>query len=299
MVGHVPAVSVIIPAYEPGDLLTRAIESVLGQTEEDLELIVVDDGSRQDLRWVDDLDDSRVRYHRQDNRGVSIARNVGVALSTAPLVAFLDQDDEWLSQKLERQLTLVAERPDAAFWYTWFDWILPDRFIGGTEVDATYHGLLDDHMVCLSSFLVRRPDYLAVGGHDPLLAQMQDWDLFLRLAIDRQPAGVGESLVRYHVHDANTSRDYETALRERWTILTLHETRARRRRDSRTLEAVRRGRRRTRELYGYQAVDALRDSIRSRDLGATGRHAALLARLNPSLAVTSAAQAIRSRLPGR
>jgi glycosyltransferase involved in cell wall biosynthesis len=290
-------VSVIIPAYEPGDLLTRAVESVLGQTEDDFELIVVDDGSLQDLTWVDDLDDSRVRYHRQDNRGVSIARNVGVALSDAPLVAFLDQDDEWLPNKLELQLALVAARPDAAFWYTTFDWVRPDQTLPGEPALVTYHGLLNDQMVCLSSLLVRRADYLAVGGHDPLLAQMQDWDLFLRLAMERPPSGVAESLVRYHVHGANTSRDYETALRERLGLLALHDARALRIADLETRRAIARGRARTRELYGYQAIDALRERARSGDAAGVVHHALTVARLKPGLLVRGAAQAARSRLP--
>lgn len=289
--------SVIIPAYEPGDLLTRSIESVLGQTEADLELIVVDDGSRQDLTWVDDLDDSRVRYHRQPNRGVSIARNVGVTLSEAPLVAFLDQDDEWLPQKLERQLALVTDRSDAAFWYTTFDWVRPGGTLPGAPAVVTYHGLLSDQMVCLSSVLIRRADYLGVGGHDPLLVQMQDWELFLRLAMERDPVGAEESLVRYHVHGANTSRDYETALRERRAVLDLHDARAHRKGDSETVAAIARGRARTRELYGYQAIDALRERARSRDVPGAARHALTAARLKPSLLVRGGAQALRSRLP--
>lgn len=294
-----PAVSVIIPAYEPGDLLTRAIDSVLTQAAGDLELIVVDDGSRQDLRWVAGLADPRVRYIRQDNRGVSIARNLGAVLAQAPLVAFLDQDDEWLPDKLGQQLRLVSEVPDAAFWYTWFDWVLPDRVIGGTEVAPTYHGLLDDHMVCLSTSLVRREDYFAVGGHNPLLAQTQDWDLFLRLSMHgRSPAGVRRKLVDYHLHGHNASRDYAEGARERLAILTSHEALARRRGDSAALQAIRRGRRRTREMYGYQAVDALRESLHARDLAGGARHAASVTRLKPTLLLTGAVQAARSRLGG-
>lgn len=297
---HVPAVSVIIPAYEPGDLLTRAIDSVLAQTAADLELIVIDDGSREALDWVGNLADPRVRYVRQDNRGVSIARNVGAILARAPLVAFLDQDDEWLPQKLEEQLRLVSERPDAAFWYTWFDWVLPERVIKGTEVSATYHGLLDDHMVCLSTSLVRREAYFAVGGHNPMLAQTQDWDLFLRLCMHgRAPAVVQRKLVDYHLHGGNASQDYARGARERLGVLASHEELARRRGDEVALRAIQRGRRRTREMYGYQAVDALRDSLHSGDVAGSLRHAISIGRLKPGLLVSSAVQTARSRLGGR
>ncbi len=292
--------SVIIPAYEPGDLLSRAIESVLGQTEADLELIVIDDGSRQSLAWVDALDDSRVRYYRQKNRGVSIARNVGVVLAKAPLVAFLDQDDEWLPEKLERQLALVGQQPDAAFWATNFDWVTAQGVTPGVPLDVTYLGLLDDQMVCLSSSLVRRNDYVAVGGQNPLLVQTQDWDLFLRLCLDgRTPAVAPQRLVRYHLHDANASLDYAMGARERFGILDLHAARARRRGDQSALRAVERGRRRTRELYGYQALDAVRAGVRRRDVGETLRHAAETARLSPGLLARGAADAVRARLPRR
>lgn len=276
----------------------RAVRSVLAQTHEDLELLVVDDGSSQDLGWVGDLKDSRVKYHRQANMGVSIARNAGVAISGAPLIAFLDQDDEWLPDKLAMQLALVARRPEAAFWYTGFDWVKPDEVLEGEGVPVTYHGLLSDQMVCLSSVLVRRSAYLAVGGHDPLLAQMQDWDLFLRLSLSARPEGVVDSLVRYHVHGANTSNDYQTALVERVAVLGLHEARARRLGDHDSLEAIQRGRHRTRELYSYQAIDAARGSLRTGDVAGALRHARTAARLKPTLLARGLAQAAKSRLVG-
>ena len=121
--GQVPRVSVVVPAYNPGDLLTRSLGSVLAQSMTDLEVVVVDDGSREPQGWVADLD-ARVTYVRQDNRGVSVARNVGVATARSEWVAFLDQDDEWLPDKLAMQLDVVAAGPRAAFCCTGFDWVL-------------------------------------------------------------------------------------------------------------------------------------------------------------------------------
>src|SRR5688572_28062706 len=93
-----PAVSVVIPVYNRPDAVRRAIQSVLGQTDQDFEIIVVDDGSTEAVAAaVASIPDRRVRLIRHDrNRGGSAARNTGIRASKAPLVAFLDSDDEWM-----------------------------------------------------------------------------------------------------------------------------------------------------------------------------------------------------------
>lgn len=104
----VPTVAVVIPAYNPGPYLRPALDSVIGQTFTDWECVVVDDGSTEDLSWVDGID-KRVRLITKRNQGVSIARNVGVAATTAPWVAFLDSDDLWYPKKIEAQLATVDD----------------------------------------------------------------------------------------------------------------------------------------------------------------------------------------------
>src|SRR5689334_21469319 len=95
----VPSVTVIIPAYNPGPFLERSLGSVLAQSMADLEVIVIDDGGEEDLSWVEQAD-PRVQLLRQRNAGVSVARNVAAASAASPLLAFLDQDDVWLPEKL-------------------------------------------------------------------------------------------------------------------------------------------------------------------------------------------------------
>lgn len=291
-----PKVSVIIPAYNPGDFLTRAIDSVLQQTMPDLECIVVDDGSTEDLGWVASYGDERLILVRQRNRGVSMARNVGAARSESALVAFLDQDDEWSPRKLEAQLQTILDTPNAAFYYTGFDWVFPTRVMEGDPQAVTYRGLLSNQHVCLSSMIVNRDAYFAVGGHDPLLAQMQDYDLFLRLTMDAPPPALTPArLVRYHVHGGNASADYVMAERERRRILEAHAARAMRAADAATLRATRVGQSRTKELYGYQAMDRVRSSIQARDARAAFRHLTAASRINPQLLVKSAAHSVRRR----
>ncbi len=268
---RLPAVSVVIPAFNPGPLLERALGSVFEQSVRDMEVIVIDDGSDEDLAWVEALD-TRVRLLRQQNRGVSTTRNRGVTLSRAPWVAFLDQDDEWAPNKLELQLALLADEPKATFSSTGFLWARED---GSSTADghAMSYGLLaSTGMVCLSTAVVSRTQYLAVGGQNPLLHQAGDFDLFLKLLRNGPAAHVDQPLVRYHYHSANASRDYRSAYRERQTILRLHELECLRRGDTAGALSCRHGRRRSRSLFGAQAYDAARAAVGSSDWALFGPH---------------------------
>ena len=292
---HVVAVSVVIPSYNSESLLRRAIGSVLDQTVQDLEIVVVDDGSRNPPTTITELD-RRVRLLIQQNHGVSVARNVGVAAANGQFIAFLDQDDEWLPLKLESQLSHVAAKPDAAFWCTGFYWVAPDSTTPSYPVQLTYGGLLRTQSVILSTVLVRRSDYWAAGGHDPLLSQMQDWDLFLRLSADAAPpAMLAEHLVRYHLHDANASRNYREAARERLEILGRHERRARSRDDDTTLNEIRAGRVRTRELFAHKAVEAARGSLRDSRRTEALEHLSFAAQLSPHTAARAVAVSAATR----
>ena len=275
------AVTVIIPAYNPGAHLERSVASVLNQTHTDLELLVVDDGGSEDLSWVADRDD-QARLVVQQNAGVSIARNVGVQLASHDLVAFLDQDDVWLPDKLERQMALWRQNPEASFYYTRFRWTRGDDAAESAPQHITYRGLLADQHVCLSSVLVSKAKYQSVGGHDPLLVQMQDYDLFLRLTMAfGEPLGVTDPLVDYHLHSNNVSRDYYAAYRERVTLIEKHQMRAERGEDSQTALACAAGLKRSRTLYGSQAFDGARAALHGRDPAAL-RHLARASRLYPT-----------------
>lgn len=281
----VVAVSVVIPSFDSESLLRRALTSVLTQTAQDFEIIVIDDGSQAPPHAITKLD-ARIRLVSQRNRGVSIARNVGVDVADGEYIAFLDQDDEWLPHKLELQMAHVQTHPAASFWCTGFYWVAGDSATPSHVVELTYRGLLHDQSVILSSMLVRRSDYQAVGGHDPLLVQMQDWDLFLRLAADGQPpAMLADRLVRYHLHDSNASQNYRLAARERFAILDAHGRRARLRADDETALAVTAGRRRTRELFAEKAIQATRRSLSAEQRAEALSHFSFGARLSPRTAV--------------
>lgn len=114
-----PAVSVVIPLYNKGPYIARALESILSQTFQDFEVIVVDDGSTDGGSEVArELRDPRIRLISQENRGVSAARNRGIEAARSQLVAFLDADDEWLPRFLETVMRLRKRFPDAGAYAT-------------------------------------------------------------------------------------------------------------------------------------------------------------------------------------
>lgn len=114
-----PAISVIIPLYNKGPYIARALNSILAQTFQDFEVIVVDDGSTDDgAEVVRGFEDPRIRLIQQENRGVSAARNKGIEEAKAELIAFLDADDEWLPSFLRTILRLREMFPDAGAYAT-------------------------------------------------------------------------------------------------------------------------------------------------------------------------------------
>lgn len=293
-----PLVTVVVPAFNPGAFLDRSVGSVLAQTVEDLECVVVDDGSRESLATSPVLRDRRVTFHRQENRGVSVARNVGVSLGRAPYVAFLDQDDEWLPTKLEQQLGLLDAHPEASFAYAPFWWVLPSGPRASDGAPVSYVSSLAGRTYCsLSSVLVERWRHDAVGGHDPMLAQQQDWDFLLKLmAVFGDPVAAAERLVRYYVHDANASADYAAAEREARLVYEAHEVRARMRGDHLALNAIETGRRTTRRVHGHQAVDRARESARAGDMEVAFRHLRAGLSLDACVVARSGVETLRSRL---
>ncbi|MEO5590692.1 MAG: glycosyltransferase family 2 protein [Gemmatimonadaceae bacterium] len=114
-------ISVIIPTYNYARYITEAIESVISQAIDDMEIIVIDDGSTDDTTEVlSRISDPRLRVIRTPNRGISAALNEGLNQATGEFIAFLDADDRWLPEKLERQLAIMATEPDLAVVFTNF-----------------------------------------------------------------------------------------------------------------------------------------------------------------------------------
>jgi glycosyltransferase involved in cell wall biosynthesis len=205
-----PTVSVVIPAYNQARFLAGALESVLTQTYPALEIVVVDDGSTDATGEVLAGFRGRVAVVRQPNNGVSSARNAGVAGSAGDLVAFLDADDQWLPDKLARQIARHVREPDLGLVHCGIQEIDADgRALGvrteGIEGRVAGRLLRFDGAAILgggSAALIPRTVFDRVGGFDPLLSTSADWDLYYRIAKDHPIGFVDEVLVRYRLHGA-------------------------------------------------------------------------------------------------
>lgn len=222
-----PTVSVVIPAYNAARYLSQAVDSALGQTFRDVEVVVVDDGSTDDTPARLAAYGERIRTLRQANSGVALARNAGTAAARGRYVAFLDADDVWQPEKIERQLEALTQPPGARASYTAFDLVSAD--LTPQEVRRTARaGSLVEDLLCLgnvvgtpSTVVCERDLLLDVGGFDPDLSLGADWDLWLRLALRTTFSYVDEPLVRYRVHEGNMSRD--VALLERDSVRLLEK----------------------------------------------------------------------------
>jgi glycosyltransferase involved in cell wall biosynthesis len=207
-----PLVSAAITTFNRAQFLPEAIESVLGQTCRDVELIVVDDGSTDDTPAAVQPYRERIRYIRQKNLGRSSARNSALAAAEGTFIAFCDSDDAWLPDRLERQLPHLERRP-VAMVHGQVELIAADGRTLTEETEAhraifsrahaqpvTYAGYAWECR-CLSSTILARADALrAVGGYDPALV-LDDYDLYLRLALDYEIVFLdGPPLARYRLH---------------------------------------------------------------------------------------------------
>jgi len=212
-----PAVSVIIPTFNRRDLVVEAVRSVLDQTFRDLEAVVVDDGSEDGTRdAVEALGDERVRYVRKPHSGIASTRNRGIREARGALLAFLDSDDLWVRDKLEKQLPLLEG--EAGFVYARYRSVhdgvtLRSKPVGGPS-GRILLALLNRIFVQTSTAVVKREAIEAVGPFDESYRYSDEYDFFLRLA-ERFPAGfVDEDLVIYRIHTGNESHNAKLRVTE-------------------------------------------------------------------------------------
>lgn len=215
-----PAVSVIIPTYNSAAFLQETIESVLGQTYSDFEIIVVDDGSTDETERVMQSFGTRVSYVKQENKGVSAARNQGIKLARARYVAFLDSDDLWVPQKLAEQVPLLDEDPEIGLVYS--DWaVVTEHGVAEPSFHSTRPGasgyvfneLVRTGFILTSGTVVRRSCLDEVGDFDESLSVAEDYDLWLRICYRWKVAVVNKALVTKRSWDGSLSSDLpKTAL---------------------------------------------------------------------------------------
>jgi len=206
-----PLVSVVIPTHNAAQYLGEALESVFSQSYGNLEILVVDDGSTDGTAALLGSFASRLTYLSQEKSGPSKARNTGITNARGEYVAFLDADDIWLSNKIEKQVEILQKNPDAAFVYA-----QSQDFDDQTDRETTVHPenvcsgnlfemLLVRPLVTLSSVVMKSSILLDVGGFDEALATAEDTHLYLKIARNYKIIGIPEILVRKRKHKKNLS----------------------------------------------------------------------------------------------
>jgi len=215
MKNKTPQVSVVIPLYNQAQYFTEAVESALGQTYRDFEIIVVDDGSTDDSAVVAQQYSDSVRYIRQANQGLAGARNTGIRAARADLVALLDSDDVWLPTYLERIMGLVAQYRQAVVYYCRAQCMDAEgrdlfQLLGGPVVppDTIYQTLLRANFLIPSTVTMRRSVVVTADLFDVAFRRLQDWELWIRLLKQgHRFVGLEDVLVRYRIHGSSLSVD--------------------------------------------------------------------------------------------
>lgn len=210
---HEDKVSVIIPNYNYARYVGGAIESVLTQTYPNVDIIVVDDGSTDASKDVLFNYGDSIKVLSQQNRGVAAARNNGVAASSGEFVAFLDADDEWLPEKITKQVALFRQDHTLGLVHVGVEEVDENgnplrQCLEGASGDATHELLMLGRKGILgggSGLMVPRAVFDEIGGFDTRLSTSADWDLFFQIASRYSVGFVLEPLLRYRIHNSNMS----------------------------------------------------------------------------------------------
>lgn len=221
-----PAVSVVIPVHNSQRFISEALQSVLDQSFQDFEIIVVDDGSTDGSRKIIDRFRGPITYHYQANRGAAAARNAGLSLAKGAWVAFLDSDDIWYPNKLAVQMNCARSSPEVSFFYSDIDVIddgggirqrallstearrngnnqrrslIPHRTRRPTFVSVVFNGRPFPYP---STVLARTAMLLRVGGFNPHFVSNyhEDFELFARVARVSEVRFIPEPLIKYREH---------------------------------------------------------------------------------------------------
>lgn len=219
---NMPLVSVIMPAYNSRLYIAAAIESVLEQDYEALELIVVDDGSSDGTPTEVRRFGERVRIIEQENAGPATARNTGVSAARGDLLAFIDADDVWLPGKISAQVEYLRDHPDVGVVFgQWIRWNAnPDGSFDsppeapaaqpGQQIVPEYSGwiypeLLLDSVVWIVSSMVRKSLWDTLGGLDGTLRIGEDYDFFLRASRHCRIDKLARTVAYYRIHSQSTT----------------------------------------------------------------------------------------------
>lgn len=315
-IGRLPRVSVVIPTYNRAHTVGDAVASVLAQRFDDLELIVVDDGSTDGTADVlSRVRDPRLRFVAGRHAGVAAARNLGVKHARGDLLAFLDSDDLWRADKLTHEVAFLDRHPAAAAVFSDLEKLDGGRsyvsFMRETAVFSDYLReraypdgimfstremrliLLQEVPIKPSALTLRRTAFERAGAFDETWSSSEDWEFLLRLARDHRVGYIDRPLALLRVGDDSLHR-LDQARGERAMIQLLMRERALLRGDREALAAVQRGLVSRVKHFGWHYVDAGR-----RRAAAAVFLRGFLVTLQPGLLVRSVAALLPWLMPAQ
>ena len=217
---RLPKISVIIPAYNHFRYLDQAIDSVLDQTYGNYEIIVVDDGSTDNTRQLVEGYGNSVRYIYQENRGLAGARNTGISAARGIFVAFLDADDYFEKDNLEKKISFLESHPEIDWAYSDWDYLDEDHhFLERGSIRWNYRGkklksalfeelLYNRNFISPCTVVAKKSVLEAVGYFDSDVVCQEDWDLWLRLSLKYPSYYIDEVLVHVVVHPDSLSKNF-------------------------------------------------------------------------------------------
>lgn len=221
------SVSVVIAAHNGERFLVETLDSVLAQDQQNVQVIVVDDGSVDGTPEIIARYADRITSIRQENRGVSAARNRGAVEAAGELIAFLDQDDVWEPGMLSAQVHYLDRHPDSALVYA-DSWVIDavgtvrgrrSSYLRYLEGDIFDELLQRGNFIPIETTVMRTRIFRELEGFNESLRYLEDFDLFLRVARKHRIGCQTATLARYRVHDRNLSHQREALLSEWIPIL--------------------------------------------------------------------------------
>ena len=211
-----PLISVVIPAYNSEKTIGETVRSVLAQTMDEFEIIVINDGSQDGtLEQLNEISDARLTVLSYENSGVAVSRNRGIAAAKGEYIAFLDADDLWVPEKLAYQYQALENVPTAAVAYSWTDYIDDEGSFLRSGMRPSFSGnvyqklLTSNFLECGSNPMVRRSAFQHVGVFDQELPPSEDWDMWLRLAKSYEFVLVSLPQVLYRISTTSASFNLE------------------------------------------------------------------------------------------
>ena len=215
-----PKVSIIIPTYNRARFITRAIDSVLSQTYWNVEIIVVDDGSTDNTKNIVNSYGKQVRYIYQENKGAASARNTGINESKGQYIAFLDSDDFYAKDNLEKKISFLEGNPQIGWIYS--DWQYIDekgKYLdkGSLRFDYFNKKLSGEifeelfykrNFIATDTVVVKRSVLEDIGFFDPKIPSQEEYDLWLRMSAKYAVGYIDEPLVTVTTHPDSLSTDF-------------------------------------------------------------------------------------------